>query len=290
MQQRNAQKRLYPGAAFTLIELLVVIAIIAILAAILFPVFAQAREKARQTSCLSNIKQLNLSLLMYTQDYDETFPIHGLFDFDNQFNGTAAGPQGWLRKVAPYIKNLQVTWCPSDSGPTVSYDRIQGVPWGPMTSYAGNAMMGGVGLPGNQLVGVIGLTTNYGVGPFTTTLAAITRPADTISIAEKHADSISKSSYSWLGVNSVDIWPTSVFLWDDVTTNGTFADQSGAVPDGARPDATFPMGKEGAASTKHSQMCNFGFADGHVKAMRPVQTNPNGQTRPLDNMWNARRQ
>ncbi len=67
-------------AAFTLIELLVVIAIIAILAAILFPVFAQAREKARQTSCLSNGKQMGLSLLMYAQDYDETFVFSPIWD------------------------------------------------------------------------------------------------------------------------------------------------------------------------------------------------------------------
>src|SRR5213082_1669007 len=69
---RSKLRRVRRG--FTLIELLVVIAIIAILAAILFPVFAQAREKARQTSCLSNIKQLGLSAMMYVEDYDETYP------------------------------------------------------------------------------------------------------------------------------------------------------------------------------------------------------------------------
>src|SRR5579862_5972441 len=77
MQRRNS--------AFTLIELLVVIAIIAILAAILFPVFAQAREKARGISCLSNVKQLGLGVLMYVQDYDETFPIGAQQDWNNSW-------------------------------------------------------------------------------------------------------------------------------------------------------------------------------------------------------------
>src|SRR5436190_5033002 len=82
--------------AFTLIELLVVIAIIAILAAILFPVFAQARERARQTSCLSNIKQLGTALLMYVQDYDETLP-HQAGDYGD-FMSAAAGPN-WARSI-----------------------------------------------------------------------------------------------------------------------------------------------------------------------------------------------
>lgn len=94
--------------AFTLIELLVVIAIIAILAAILFPVFAQAREKARQASCLSNLKQMANSVMMYTQDYDERFPM-------------VYGGYGNLERAAeylllyPYIKNTQVWRCPSAS-------------------------------------------------------------------------------------------------------------------------------------------------------------------------------
>ncbi|MEI6501182.1 MAG: prepilin-type N-terminal cleavage/methylation domain-containing protein [Armatimonadota bacterium] len=102
---------------FTLIELLVVIAIIAILAAILFPVFAKAREKARQTSCLSNLKQLTLGFLQYTQDYDETFmPCR---DPDNVF--TASPMTGnavttyWPQQVHPYLKNSQVLKCPSDA-------------------------------------------------------------------------------------------------------------------------------------------------------------------------------
>lgn len=100
---------------FTLIELLVVIAIIAILAAILFPVFAQAREKSRQISCLSNMKQTGLAFMQYLQDYDERFPAMTCADSfgascQEPFNGFFA----WNFTIQPYIKNLQVYQCPSD--------------------------------------------------------------------------------------------------------------------------------------------------------------------------------
>jgi prepilin-type N-terminal cleavage/methylation domain-containing protein/prepilin-type processing-associated H-X9-DG protein len=98
-------------SAFTLIELLVVIAIIAILAAILFPVFAQAREKARQTSCMSNLKQISLGVMQYTGDYDELYPLTR--------NGTATvGPGGttwalWKVNTYPYVKSTGIYTCPS---------------------------------------------------------------------------------------------------------------------------------------------------------------------------------
>jgi prepilin-type N-terminal cleavage/methylation domain-containing protein/prepilin-type processing-associated H-X9-DG protein len=94
-------------SGFTLIELLVVIAIIAILAAILFPVFARAREKARQTSCLSNVKQIGLGLMMYVQDYDERYPT--LYYYTN----STPSRIDYVQVLHPYINNMQVWNCPS---------------------------------------------------------------------------------------------------------------------------------------------------------------------------------
>src|SRR5687767_7988861 len=100
--------------AFTLIELLVVIAIIAILAAILFPVFAQARDKARSSTCLSNCKQIGIAVSMYTQDYDEMYPAQrndGVFVFAAK--GRDQG-QNYYDELMPYCKNGQIWICPSD--------------------------------------------------------------------------------------------------------------------------------------------------------------------------------
>lgn len=106
MKQHNIVSR---NRAFTLIEILVTIAIIAILAAILFPVFARARENARRSSCMSNEKQLALAALQYTQDYDERLPPH------YNFRSTTSGDP-WMNIIQPYIKNSQVFFCPSSSG------------------------------------------------------------------------------------------------------------------------------------------------------------------------------
>src|SRR5438128_4690943 len=121
--------RRLPRAGFTLIELLVVIAIIAILAAILFPVFAQARAKARQTSCLSNMKQIGTALYMYLQDYDEVLAGNdtnaegfGLnLGFMNPQTNAQYTRRNWAREIQPYSKNVQILLCPQ-TAPRTSFN------------------------------------------------------------------------------------------------------------------------------------------------------------------------
>jgi type II secretory pathway pseudopilin PulG len=134
-----------------LIELLVVIAIIAILAAILFPVFAKAREKARQSSCLSNTKQIGLAFMQYAQDYDERLPA-----MRDGLGGT------WVDFVMPYCKNSQVFKCPSHSIATT-----------PAYSY---------GVSYNNLM------TDAGTGPSGTSLGTISAPADSLLFTESETD------------------------------------------------------------------------------------------------------
>ena len=125
MLHKSTQPTIRSIKGFTLIELLVVIAIIAILAAILFPAFARARENARRASCQSNLKQISLGMIQYTQDYDEKFP------------GYNSPPNvGWADSLQPYIKSTQVLQCPSESAPPVSSPGASGY-----TDYAVNLQL-----------------------------------------------------------------------------------------------------------------------------------------------------
>ncbi len=155
---------------FTLIELLVVIAIIAILAAILFPVFARAREKARQSNCLSNVKQITLGIMMYVQDYDEMYPRI----YRNASPGTMTYPGGrastglmWYGVIYPYVKNIQIFNCPSWS-----------------YRWSGN------------YTGKFAYGMSYRVGNGSTLLADVKSPATTILLADSYEDpGVSSQSY-----------------------------------------------------------------------------------------------
>jgi prepilin-type N-terminal cleavage/methylation domain-containing protein/prepilin-type processing-associated H-X9-DG protein len=165
------------NTGFTLIELLVVIAIIAILAAILFPVFAQAREKARGITCISNEKQLGLAMMMYITDYDETFPASQAIG-PPLGSWTAGTIPTWRSVFIPYVKNLGVYACPSNPSANrtaIEFDSDQAALRFP-SSYGANDW--GLGM------------TNFPEGPFAeltgsqTTDAGITAPAQVIAICE----------------------------------------------------------------------------------------------------------
>ncbi|HLK57544.1 MAG TPA: DUF1559 domain-containing protein [Chthonomonadaceae bacterium] len=265
--------RMRNSKAFTLIELLVVIAIIAILAAILFPVFAQAREKARQTSCLSNTKQLGLAILQYVQDYDETFPkSHGN-------NGKSAPnfdiwSDSWAVVVQPYIKNYDVLRCPDDGnklapaawmGIAISYDVNQDDDFTNQWIAYGPFGMGSV--PGDFW--------NYD----SLTLAALTEPTDSIMLAERHnADAV------MAGTENATAYQSS---FTETSWVGAIDGVPYLIPDGTRPPAPYPYGPNGAVSATHSGLANFLFCDGHSKAMKPTSTNPDPIHQPLNDLWNC---
>jgi len=130
--------------AFTLIELLVVIAIIAILAAILFPVFARARENARRASCMSNLKQIGLGMMMYVQDYDETYPLS--YEYNSQLPPDGYSWSGtlwfWQQTIYPYTKNDQLYICPSTPVNAVSAAAVSlGKPIPYYGSYGVNSLL-----------------------------------------------------------------------------------------------------------------------------------------------------
>ncbi len=264
--------------AFTLIELLVVIAIIAILAAILFPVFAKVREKARQTSCASNMKQIGLAVLQYTQDNDETFPLANtnLYDYNP-----------WDIAIQPYVKSLAVFSCPDDPGAGVGLP-VGGYPWaGVGISYAVNGVGGWYYAPWDapHRIGVFGYPASSGISKYYTgsaALAELNQPADDIMVAETHTGDLQKASSGPIGnpsgwgicsvVANFPDWQCNSYSHPPYSTNAG----SEAVYNTSGPD--------GSISRPHgAYMSNFLFADGHVKTKKPLQT-----WTPSLNEWDVR--
>jgi prepilin-type N-terminal cleavage/methylation domain-containing protein/prepilin-type processing-associated H-X9-DG protein len=245
---------------FTLIELLVVIAIIAILAAILFPVFAAAREKARSISCLSNMRQMGTALMMYVQDYDEMYPQEHPScpnpavgtssssppgDFDGSDEGVDYGSP--FEKIMPYVSRgnsantasltQQVFVCRDDSDPhgmTIpNCANNPATPWPGVTSYLINAYF------------LFGLSE-----------AAVTVPANTIYVAERNPYFCDVHIHPWLGE-----------IYDS-------AGKTGAVEAKTPENAPYVSsdGLFGIASARHTGGANYTFADGHVKWERYATT------------------
>jgi prepilin-type N-terminal cleavage/methylation domain-containing protein/prepilin-type processing-associated H-X9-DG protein len=286
-------------SGFTLIELLVVIAIIAILAAILFPVFAQAREKARAISCASNEKQIGLAVLQYSQDYDEAFPI--AFAWGSEPNWADTN-QYWTTQIQPYMKDLAVLGCPDDS---LAFKRGPGGNWENFgVSYAANAYGGGWDGSKNLWFGPFTLWGGNTGGGVTwieekpNTQAQMTAPANTVMIAEAHADDTAKASNG--NMNSLASG-NGVAFTDGFSPNGggfnngclggagtVFGPWALPISNGLNPAAKYPNGPSGGVSTSHQGQANFCFVDGHVKSMQPVKTDPDPCGQPQNNMWDGR--
>ena len=228
---------------FTLVELLVVIAIISILAAILFPVFARARENARRSSCQSNLKQIGLGIMQYTQDYDETMPYatHGT-------DWLTARGTGWMDDVQPYVKSMQVFTCPSmvfgtNQGP-LNGTASPTFAWG---SYTAN--MGYRGEEATTLRHPFGNHTNYPTGAVypAVNVARIEAAATTVMVTDG------------LGCP---------FLIVDAPNQGVIAPSTfGAIPSLIQQPNVLIASLSGIPA-RHLDTANVLYCDGHVKATK----------------------
>ncbi|MGI4790595.1 MAG: DUF1559 domain-containing protein [Janthinobacterium lividum] len=249
------KRRLTDG--FTLIELLVVIAIIAILAAILFPVFQKVRENARRTSCLSNEKQLGLATMQYTQDYDETMPYG---EAGNDVGGGTLGvPLGWAGLIYPYVKSTNVFLCPDDAQPQ------------DVVSYAINAFLGQV-------------NNNVGAG---NSLSVFDAPSTTIMYCEVANSYLAPGALTWYQWDAADIAQGYDITSPATTGYSTWgmSSNSAAAPWGGVQLATGLMYGETTANVtsdgyievvagRHTEGSNFVLCDGHAKWYRPIAVSP----------------
>jgi prepilin-type N-terminal cleavage/methylation domain-containing protein/prepilin-type processing-associated H-X9-DG protein len=267
---------------FTLIELLIVIAIIAILAAILFPVFGRVREMAKRSSCASNLKQMGLAVLQYAQDYDERYPSATMgYGYAGCSSNGSDNPRcvKWMDLVQPYAKSTQIFNCPSDtfSGVRARYVPSQNLePSSPRTadpctaaapcafgSYATN--LGYFGVPaGASSEQVAGPMTHYpDPNTYGSYLAALNDPATTIMISDSLARDPSgtneDAAFYAGGANDATTGSGSAFDFRASVVNDMNVVQS-------RHGST--AGNLNGPLARHLDTANILFADGHVKAMK----------------------
>jgi prepilin-type N-terminal cleavage/methylation domain-containing protein/prepilin-type processing-associated H-X9-DG protein len=240
--------------AFTLIELLVVIAIIAILAAILFPVFAQARERARAISCVSNLKQIGLGLMMYVQDYDETFPV--AFPANPPINGGGQAVTPLESLLEPYTKNTDMWKCPSVQRTATNGYGLGNFWDGKFNTNAKTRTYSSVGQlrtaetqPNNDRnTGM----SDWGGNPVA--LAAMDAPAETIEVVDINSGDVNYGSPWGSLFTGCDTWKLAGRLEGKPGQPATVL--SSCAGEYARTDNT----------KGHMDLGNYVFADGHVKA------------------------
>lgn len=237
---------------FTLIELLVVIAIIAILAAILFPVFAQAREQARKTTCASNCKQLGTGMMMYLQDYDEQFPSWNWNFFCNGGNNGAGRDSSafWTMAIYPYVKNAGLYKCPDDR--FALYDS-----WAGCSDDAGAHDM----FNSNNNYVSYGFNEYYGNSP---KYAAVQEPSRCLMLADSATQLTSVGPIGWWNGNINSVVARAAFANDTsyniFTENGTWSESW--TPSDFRShfsDAALN------SATRHNGGSNITYSDGHTK-------------------------
>ncbi len=221
--------------AFTLIELLVVIAIIAILAAILFPVFGRARENARRSSCQSNLKQIGLATMQYVQDYDEK--LIPAVRFDASSLPTNAG---WHVLAQPYLKSTQIMQCPSDPSTVVGASGY----W--------------FDVPGPQRYHVsYGYNSNLGPFNASVALSAVTDVARTVTAVD---------AGTRVGFDAAGAATNDPLKWAVKPRN--FLLQSASDGDVVKADADGNGAHWGGPNPRHLETVNVLWVDGHVKAQR----------------------
>jgi len=252
--------------AFTLIELLVVIAIIAILAAILFPVFAQAKQAAKKTQSISNAKQMSLGVLLYSGDAEDLFPVAVSWDNNNApafFGGAGYQPWSWL--ILPYIKTGGIFQDPTaptkDAWPSV---------WNPVTTDVLATQYGYNYVYLSPLTGATPTTGSF--GPISQT--ALGSPSETVMLASKFSSSEDNQPYNgtyWYGARSITT-TTTVEVPDCLSIAQWCFDNWGK---GGFYDTTYLKGNyaagalTGGNSVRGAELTVVAWADGHVAAKKP---------------------